>query len=396
MLRFYTKYPVFLIEFILTVAGLVLIIVFWNKNKDRIRGEHIEEKMFRYLTITAMVYAILGVIKQIAVFNTGFLFKTGLQFFTYHIQDAAYLVYTLMWVIFVDAVLYRSTDGLKRRYRLAFVPYAVMLLILVIAFIMEILGIAYGADFQDEVILITGMLERMYFIISFFVGAAYMIYAFRLARVYQKEIKQPVFLRLDVFIIPWAVGFLSTISYFLSLMFLPDGMIRVPDLSVICAAISLILTFRSMRNRYLYVEYDTGFYKEEFMDKITEYMDRHHMDIHCGLALWFSKERDQMAKVLAGVKPDRSSVISLNDGSFLLLSDVRNSSAVRLLLQTLRTGAAVTVPGTVVVSKALFRYMDEPVNTFKDRVLKEFRMKKKGIGRSRNEYDDLRQNKEGD
>ena len=86
-----------------------------------------------------------------------------------------------------------------------------------------------------------------------------------------------------------------------------------------------------------------------------------------------------MAKVLAGVKPDRSSVISLNDGSFLLLSDVRNSSAVRLLLQTLRTGAAVTVPGTVVVSKALFRYMDEPVNTFKDRVLKEFMMKKKGM-----------------
>ena len=366
-------YPVFMAELILTFAGLIIIIVFFIGNREKISGRRVVERTFRYLTLTAFIYAVLGVIKQIAVLKTGLLFKVGLMFFVYHIQDMAYLIYTLMWVIFVDAVLYRSSDGLRRRYGLTFIPFAIMLVILIAAFVMERMQIAYGGDQNFLIGLITGILERVYFLIAFLVGAFCMIQAFRLARCYQKEVKQPVFLRLDVFIIPWIFGFLSSLSYLLSLMLSPAGFFRIPDLSVICAALSLVFTFISIKNRYRYMEQETGFYKEEYMDRIIKFMDRRHVVINSGIALRFSKDRDRMALLLSELKPDRSSVISLSDGVFLIFSDTRNGSAVQLLLKLIKTGACEEDPGAEVECVSLLRNTDESVIHFRDRLLKEFK-----------------------
>ena len=51
-------------ELILTFAGLIIIIVFFIGNREKISGRRVVERTFRYLTLTAFSYAVFGVIKQ--------------------------------------------------------------------------------------------------------------------------------------------------------------------------------------------------------------------------------------------------------------------------------------------------------------------------------------------
>lgn len=333
--------------------------------------------MFRRLGIAASIYAVSAVLRQAAVINSAFLAKTGLLFFIYHIQDVIYLVYTLMWVVFVDAALYHSRDGIRRRYRITYIPYIFLVILILIAFLLNRNYAASADAFTENRIRLAGIIETLFYLTAFVIGAFCMIYAFRLARCYQKEVKQPVFLRLDVFIIPWLVGFLcGTVSVLTSILYSFQQLgfiIRLPDISAICVAASLILTYISMKNRYIYMEYETGFFKGEYMDDITEFMTRRHAVINCGIILKFSKGSEEISKLLSKLKPDRSSVITFGDGKFLMISDVYRSSAIQLFLKTIRSEAACAIPGTVVDPVVLLRYRDEKDGAFLDRLLEAYR-----------------------
>ena len=383
--EFQINYISFLIpaEFAAAVAGLLImagfLVLFGRRFKD---SKRVEDIMFRYLAVTALVYALLGVLRCYAFLNTRFFYETGILAFAIGFVEVAYLFYALMWLLFIDASLYHSTDGLKRRYSPAVIPLVIITGLLLASAFLEGYINAGDADALKktgmlmDILNLSSMIEVSRHFISFIVGAAYMLYACRLSQSYQKDIKQPVFLRLDVFFIPWFIGWipclLMNIAAMLNLIFSIRIAFRLPDISFLCAAVSLILTYLSMRNRYRYLDYETGFYKQEFLDNITAFMEKRQVGVNCGVLIRVSGSRDGFAKILSDRKPERSTVILFSDDSFILFSDVRSSAAVKLLEQDLREVSDEQIPGSVLDIMVRFREKDEALEAFRDRIISEF------------------------
>ncbi len=124
-------------EFAAAVAGLLLIAGFLIFGRRFKGSKRVEDIMFGYLGVSALIYAVFGVLRCYVLINTQFFYEIGVLSFAYKIVDVAYLFYAFMWVLFIDASLYHSTDGLKRRYSLAVVPYVVIIGLLLINSFLE-------------------------------------------------------------------------------------------------------------------------------------------------------------------------------------------------------------------------------------------------------------------
>ncbi|MBQ1527184.1 MAG: hypothetical protein IIZ75_08625 [Lachnospiraceae bacterium] len=366
-------------EFAAAVAGLLLIAGFLIFGRRFKGSKRVEDIMFGYLGVSALIYAVFGVLRCYVLINTQFFYEIGVLSFAYKIVDVAYLFYAFMWVLFIDASLYHSTDGLKRRYSLAVVPYVVIIgLLLINSFLEGYInagdrGTLNSTGMLMDVLDLSRLLSLSVFFISFILGAAYMLYARRLSVSYQKDIRQPVFLRLDVFFIPWLIGWIPMLLMYISSFFDMKYHLRLPDFSVLCAAVSLVLTHLSMKNRYRYLDYETGFYKEEFLDNITEFMEKKHAPVNCGVLIRVSGKRQEFAKILSDQRPERSTVILLSEDGFVLFSDVRSSSAVKLLEQDLREASDEQIPGIDLNITVRFREKDEAMEAFRNRMINEFR-----------------------
>ena len=263
------------------------------------------------------------------------------------------------WLVFVDIAVYHSRDSILRRYAPNLIPIPAILLLNVLAILNSWAFWTKGSiiEFMD-VNRYGGLIAIAEILVCMVSMAAYMFYAHNVMYTYQKEMEQPVFLRLDVFIIPWFAAFVIDVLFLISVYPLAH-------------ALALLFTYLAMRNRYRYLDRKTGFYNRASMDFLAAHMDR--TGYGKGAAILFQTEsgKEEAPKLLSSYKPEKSILLQLEEGEFLLFSDITNRPALKLLSDTVEMAAAQMSPPVEMKTRFWLRNRDEDTDSFIKRVLEE-------------------------
>ena len=361
-----TLNPVVYIDPAMSVISLIVMMVFLSTNRNLKKSRRAEDVMFKYLVISVMVFDVLSLLRYVAILKTEYIFHAGLFYFLMYLEDPAWLFYTYMWVLFVDTALNHSVDTVKRKFRTGLIPIIFMLVLFLVNACVDYNIDTSGEIPSRETLKMMGTMASIYYFMAIVISMLYMLYAFRLVSVYNKEIKQPLFLRLDIFIIPWAIAFLAEILRNI-LPHVARGVFTVPDVNALCAAVSVLLTYLSMSRRYKYMDLETGFYREDFLSVFRKYVADNKLEYCSVVAIKAGEEPKRMAEELKELQPEKSTVIALNNGDHLLFSNVGNESALKLFEKVLRQ--SVGKPELEV--RHSFREKDEPVEDFIRRISKK-------------------------
>ena len=225
------------------------------------------------------------------------------------VVELFYMLTIMQWMVFVDYCLYRSRDHIRRRYKHAVIP----ILIVEAADAIQSFT-AYGMNgAMDTMLVFIGVL----YYCRFFVELLYIITAVRLVTIHEKESREPAFLRLDAFIIPFVLG--CFFRYY----------------SVPLMVLGIILTYLAVIKRDRYLDPETGFFNRDYLDFLGRYRDRKKYDGGNGILIEAPGHREEMAALLNELKPADSDVFILDNDRFLLLSESLKDSAVKMAVVTI-------------------------------------------------------------
>ncbi len=273
------------------------------------------------------------------------------------------VIVALEWLVFVDFSVYHSPDSVRRRYAPMFIP---ILLVLVMNLLSVISSAAYlslraGNKVPESLMLLVdnaGVITRGEIFVCTTAMTAYMLYAYRIMHTYEKEMEQPVFLRLNVFIIPWFGAFVLYLLFLVSLYPLSYGL-------------ALVLTLRSMRNRYRFLHESTGFYNEDSLVFLASHMDKTEYGRGCAILFKTEGKESEAAKLLTSYKPEKSIFVQMGEGIFLLFASISRKPVVSLLMETVEMGGARMSPPINVKTRCWDRHREEDSESFLQRVVAE-------------------------
>ncbi len=322
-LRLKTTVEIFLAIFsMFGVAGLLFF------SKPLKTSNRAEDKIFRQLIWTVLLYAILDLLRRLQKKFRIVPFDTLPAHIFLFLPDFIELLYVLLWLIFVDLSVNQSPDSIKRRYHFAVVP-------LVVLVVLQGIGYYFLHQLHNEIVYGGGMTVQsqnmymnwnwFYYFVDLSIVILYMGYAWYILKFHQKESKKPIFLRLDVFIIPFVMSIISK--------FIPNIILQI---DIPCAMLSVFLTYLSMRNRYKYMDLKTGFFKEKYLDYLIKYAVKHNYEDATVIAFGREEQPEEFIELLNKCKPDRSVVVQMEDKSLLLISDYQKESVVSFFIYVLK------------------------------------------------------------
>ncbi len=158
-------------------------------------------------------------------------------------------------------------------------------------------------------------------IMELLVELLYILKAFHLSYAHGKESREPGFLRLGAFLIPFVLGLLFRVyaGFFLTM--------------------GIILTYGAVRNRDRFLDRATGLYNRNFLDYLSRYRDRKKYAGENGILISAKGHGEDMSKLLMEVKPAGSTAFALGGDCFLLLSESLRGSAARMAVETIAEAA---------------------------------------------------------
>ncbi len=225
------------------------------------------------------------------------------------VYETLYVLVILQWLICVDYSLYHSMDHIRIRYKYAAVPVLIVLILHIIhsLFAFEIVDGGIWGYYAQYVLII---LKRV-------VECGYIIIAIRLVHDYEKERREPRFLRLDVFIIPFVLGVLFRVF---------DGPL---------VALGVILTYVVMKRRDKYIDTETGLFNAEYLDCISAYWDKKGITDTNAMILSAPGNGEKLAKILQDIRIADCFMIRRDEDRFVILTGKLRSSAVKMVEMTL-------------------------------------------------------------
>ena len=260
------------------------------------------------------------------------------------LAEFLYMLAILQWMVFVDYSLYRSEDHIKRRYKHAVLP---ILVIMGAEAVQDFLAFVVGGT--DASIISMDILQ----IIKLIVELGYIIKAVQLVKAYERESREPRFLSLSVFIIPFILG----------------SLFRFYDAAFM--ALGVILTYGAVRKRDRFLDHETGFYNREFLEYRGQYRDKMDFTGGNGILIDAKGNGKAMAELLKELKPADINVFSLGEDRFLLITEALRDSAAKMAMMTIKEAAEGLDPPFTPGIKSVKRGNDESAETFADRLLSE-------------------------
>ncbi len=261
------------------------------------------------------------------------------------VNEMLYLAIILQWLICVDFSLHHSMDHIRRRYRHAALP------IIVVGVLGTVRVLVYIRmfDIGNWVAVGTNVLH----VLSVILEICYILTAVMLVKRYEKERREPRFLRLKAFIIPFVIGVL----------------VRYYDASLL--GFGIIFTYAAMSRRDKYIDFDTGLYNSGFLDCIGEYWDKkEYPDASAMLALAPGHE-DEMAGILSNIRIPNCYIIKLLEGRFVLLSPEVRRSALKILEDILTDAAKEADAPFAVFTRAMKRTEGQTMKVFAMEIRRE-------------------------
>ena len=217
--------------------------------------------------------------------------------------EVLYLLILLQWLVFVDYNLYRSMDHIRRRYKHAILP----IIIVTLLDIAETVFIVFGNSYEHWY-----MLSYVVYILKIVIELGYILIAVFLDRKHYRETKEPKFLRLQAFIIPFFLG-----TYF-----------RYYDAQMM--ALGIILTYRAIKRRDRYIDNDTGLYNGDYLDYLRDFRGKKGDSVEYGISIEAKGHGSEIAPLLKELCPPNINLFALSDDRFYMLSETTKESALNM------------------------------------------------------------------
>ena len=257
--------------------------------------------------------------------------------------ELCYMLTILQWMVFVDYSLYHSMDHVRRSYKFAVLPVLFVIAAEVIQDVLLFCSDASGAAFF---VFVYGLQ-----LAKLAVELGYIIKAIQLVSHHRKETREPRFLSLGAFIIPFVVG----------------NLVRYYDAPMLTLGVLLTCIAVSRRERYL--DRDTGFYNRQFLKFLSKYRDRKKYTEGNGILIKVPDREEVMAGILRDLKPGGSMVFVLEEKRFLIFSESLRGSAVKLAVKTFTEAAEACDPPFTPVFQTVKQQRMESAEAFACRLL---------------------------
>ena len=254
------------------------------------------------------------------------------------VNEVLFFLIILQWLVCVDYSLHHSLDHIRRRYRHAAIPIAVIILLDIIHDMVA--SGTYGFDAWGK----TG--GFLLYTLKLVVEIGYILTAVILVKRYEKERREPRFLRLDAFIIPFVAG---SLVRFYDAPFLGFG---------------VILTYAAMKRRDRYIDFQTGLYNDLYLDCISEYWDNKGFDSASALLISASGHGEAMAGILQNIKIPDCFIIHSSADRFILLTGAVRNSALKMSIMLLTDAARESDPSFKPVIKTMRRMQGQTMKEF--------------------------------
>lgn len=351
-----------LVSAVLSIAGALALLFF---SKPLNISKRPEDGMFRQLCFVTAVFGFFSVIKNLQRIYMLFPFNSIFGLLALYLPDLIFIFYVLLWRLFVDVSINGSIKRVKLRFRNAIIPFGILIALLCVAFYLLQLAnrdIIRRGQVSDMVDKMYTSWRWVYYITGLSLVVYYLAVSFYNLYYYHKTRKQPLFLRLDVFIIPWIVAIVVQ---------------NIPPLYLVidslCAFISLLLTYYSMRNRYRYLDLQTDFYREDFIPFLEKYAIENNLDKNCSIIRITCSDFLKGADIIRKSRPLQSIVIEMEEGDFLMIAAINMSNAFLLLDNCLKETAQREYPEIRIDTQYWIKEPSESLEDFARRTLSECR-----------------------
>lgn len=235
----------------ITVAdyvGFIMVIAMLYSSRIRRKEPKLEFKLF---TITGILSAVACIVDWFTFFSDG---RPEPVFRAINIFGNAYCfianpAFAFIWCLFTDLKLYDSISRAKRIYRIAVIPAAILVLMVVINLFVPIL---YYFDANNYY-------HRLPLSYSFyFVEGLYFLFSYITLRNYERKYDKVRFFPIFLIVGPIALGcIIQAVFYGVSLIW-------------VSLAVGLTAIYMSLQNEFSYLDTLTGLYNRAYLDYYLE------------------------------------------------------------------------------------------------------------------------------
>ena len=340
-------------------AAIIIIAALLLTDRHLIRRDTAEAKMIFFIAILNVAGSVINMLSTVYDFN--FYAKPGEKWFVLHafilsllccIKEMMSVGIIAGWNLFIDYGIYRSNDHVIKKYKRIQIPCAVLSLLFILLYVVFDSYIKYGGAAVSVMNGFTSLCLVLQFVLT--ANACHIVLSAK------KRRKPPSFLRLDVFIVPVVLG------YILNLM----PVINTADYRSICLAIAVVLTWRSVLNRYRYVDPYTGFFNRDFLTSMNEYMEKSGYPNGSGVYFTAPGKGAELIPILDSLKPQDAEIFSLGEDEYLLMAGPQKESVIKLLIKTIRLKASLEEGSMDIGTAYAIREKEESTGAFTDRLLK--------------------------
>ena len=255
----------------------------------------------------------------------------------------------LIWLVFVDYCMFRSLEHIKRKFRFAWI---IPLIILVSEICTNYIAFGVVFKYDDiESIFTAVKVVNILYISKCIIYMCFILTASHVVIKRSEESREPRFLRLGVFIIPFLLGTLF----------------RAYDASFV--TLGIVLTYAVVKKRDRYIDNETGFYNRDYLDYLSVFRDKKKYLGGDGVIIAAPGNGEDMIEILKEFRPANSDIFILAEDRFLLLSETVRDVAVDTMKQTITEAAGMAQEPYTPLYDAVSRAEDETAESFVSRIL---------------------------
>ena len=274
----------------------------------------------------------------------------------FFVPDIMNLMFAMSWMIFLDYLVYRNFRRIRRNIRISMLPIALLLLMDAIMVAMWI-----GASKGAISLLANGRYVFSYIVLPYecleiLLSAVYVVGAFIVVRDYQKKRMEPLFLRLDFFVFPWVLGMLALHLFGIDVMGFFD-------------AIALLVTYKALKQRAKFLDYETRAYNEEFLNYFKKYLDIIKLQEVTAFVVKAPSHKKALLDIIKESMPQKSFVVRMNSGSFLIFSETMSKLAAELFMKSLQDAGLNHNPPIRLFINYHTKMVQETSSEFIDKIL---------------------------
>lgn len=236
------------------------------------------------------------------------------------IHEILFLCIILQWLISVDYSLYHSKDHIRRHLKQTLIPILILLALVVLqSFIPYLIYNAYGRSWGLGSYDVLSVLEII-------VQLGYAIAAIHMVRRFEKERREPQFLRLDAFMIPFLIGAL----------FRPFGTAMV--------GMGVLFSYMTLIRRDRFIDIKTELYNRNFLSCISTYWDKKSYPDSCAMIITAPGNDESLGRIMKKLQFQDCFPIRMGESHYVLLTAEVRNSAMEMAENMIRRKAEMSTP----------------------------------------------------